>query len=298
MKSKNKGGVAVIVLCSILIVLGLVALIVSHIAGAVTVLGGVAGIIYGAKARQRYKADVQEEADKKTAFETAQKAIIENRAAKAEAFAAALDAIPRVEIVRAETPAKRRKEKYYCKLTNITARTDIQKLFPLVVVDVETTGLKPAGNDIIEIAAIKYAAPFEPESCFTTLCKARNPIPGDASAVNHITDSMVEDSPAFSEIAASLSSYIAGCNIVGQNVQFDTDFLYACGVDMPEKNYYDTCQLAQYADKDKYLQNYKLETLLKNYGIYRNDAHRALSDAYATGLLFEKVIQDKRSISN
>ena len=296
MKSKNKGGVAVIVLCSILILLGLVVLIVSPIAGAVAVLGGIAGIIYGVKARKRYKADVKADEEKKADFEAAQRAIVENRAAKAEAFSVALDAIPRVEVEKTEIPAKRRKDKFYPKFTNITVRTDIQKLFPLVVLDVETTGLKPAGNDIIEIAAIKYAVPFAPESCFTTLCKPRNPIPAAASDINHITDSMVEDAPAFSEIAASLSAYISGCNIVGQNVEFDTDFLYACGVDLPQTKYYDTCQLSRYVDKD--LPDHKMETLLKVYGIYRNDTHRALSDAYATGLLFEKIVQEKRSISD
>ena len=201
-------------------------------------------------------------------------------------------AIPRAEIVRGEGKVKRRQEKFYAKLSNITARTDIKGLFPLVVIDTETTGLKPGGNDIIEVSAIKYRSPFVPESCFTTLCKPRNPIPADATAINHIADDMVEDAPPFAEIAASFSEYIAGCSVVCQNVEFDTDFLYACGADLPDGKYFDTCQLARYVRKDLY--NYKLETLLNAYGIVRDEAHRSLSDAYATGLLFEKLVQEKR----
>ena len=230
---------------------------------------------------------------RRAAAEIARKEAAERRKQKAAEFAAALDAIPRIEVQRGEDFATRRKEKYYPKLSNITSRTDVQKLFPLVVLDVETTGLKPANNDIIEVSAIKYASPFVPESCFTSLCKPRRPIPAEATAINHITDNMVTNAPDFSEIAANLSEYIRDCNIVGQNVEFDTDFLYASGVDLPETRYFDTCQLARYVDKD--LPNYKLETLLNSYGIVRDTAHRSLSDAYATGLLFEKLVQEKRS---
>lgn len=293
MKSKNKGGVAMIVLCSILILLGLVVLIVSPVVGAIAVLGGIGGIIYGVKARKRYKVELKEAEEQKAAAEAERQRAAERRAQKIADFAATLDAIPRVDIEKAGAPAKRKQGKPYPKLANITARTDIQKLFPLVVVDVETTGLKPAGNDIIEVAAIKYSSPFVPESCFTTYCKPRNSIPAAASEVNHITDDMVEDAPTFQEIAASLSEYIKGCSVVGHNVEFDADFLFACGADLPETKYYDTLQLSRYVDKE--LPDHKLETVLRAYGILRNDAHRAISDAYATGLLFEKLVQEKRS---
>lgn len=293
MKSKNKGGVAMIVLCSILVLLGLVVLIVSPFVGAIAVLGGIGGIIYGVKARKRYKVELQEAEEQKAAAEAERQRAAERRAQKIADFAAALDTIPRVDIEKAEAPAKRKQGKPYPKLTNITARTDIQKLFPLVVVDVETTGLKPAGNDIIEVAVIKYSSPFAPESCFTTYCKPRNPIPAAASEVNHITDEMVEDAPTFQEIAASLSEYINGCNVVGHNVEFDADFLFACGADLPETKYYDTLQLSRNVNRE--LPDQKLETVLRAYGILRNDAHRAISDAYATGLLFEKLVQEKRS---
>lgn len=323
MKSKNKGGVAVIVLCSILIVLGLVALIVSPIAGAVAVLGGVAGIVYGAKARKRYKAELQTAEEKKKADEAAAREAAENRKAarkeKAEAFAAALDAIPRVDISTSTEKKNRRQptDMPPVSLSNITIRTHIDLLFPLVAIDTETTGTTPRGNDIIEVSAVRFENGFTPVSCFTTLCKARNPIPSAAAAVNHITDEMIADKPYFWEVSAAFSEYVKGCNILGHNLEFDRKFLFCSGCDMPEGvKYFDTLDLAKRVltcpsskkwdnelktkvTVDDYdVENYKLDTLCDYYGIYRNDAHRALSDAYATGLLFEKVIQDKRSISN
>lgn len=199
-------------------------------------------------------------------------------------------------------------------LSNITVRTNVDKLFPLVVIDTETTGTTPRGNDIIEVSAVRFESGFTPVSCFTTLCKARNPIPPAAAAINHITDEMIDDKPYFWEVAASLSEYLKGCNIVAHNMDFDRKFLFCCGCELPEDvKYFDTLDLAKRVltcpsskkwdneikakvlVDDYNVENYKLVTLCDYYGIYRNEAHRSLSDAYATGLLFEKIIRDKQS---
>lgn len=200
------------------------------------------------------------------------------------------------------------------KCTNITRSTNLEKLFPLVVVDTETTGVKPGGNDIIEISAIKFGPDFTPISCFTSLCKPRKPIPADATAINNITDEMVADAPPFALIASAFSEYIAGCNVVGHNLPFDLRFLYISGVELPPKaKYYDTLDLAkkvltkygskkynhktgEYEEVEEWdVYDYKLESLCDYYDIYRSDAHRSLSDTYATGLLFENLIDEKTS---
>lgn len=200
------------------------------------------------------------------------------------------------------------------KYSNITRSTNLAKLFPLVVVDTETTGVKPGGNDIIEVSAIKYGPDFVPISCFTALCKPRKPIPAEATEVNHITDEMVADAPPFALIASAFSEYIAGCNMVGHNLPFDLRFLYISGVELPPKaKYYDTLDLAKkvltkYGGKkynhktgeyeeveDWDVYDYKLDTLCEYYDVYRSGAHRSLSDSYATGLLFKNLIDDKTS---
>lgn len=345
MKSKNRGGIAIIILCSILILLSLVVLIISPVAGALGVLGGIAGIIYGAKARKRYKAEIQAAEEKRIAVEAAAKEAAAKRAAECAAkeaaekeaaerrekektereatrgessvqFALKLESIPRVEVATSSAKVNRRQptDMPPVSLSNITVRTHLDKLFPLVVIDTETTGTTPRGNDIIEVSAVRFENGFIPVSCFTTLCKARNPIPPAAAAVNHITDEMIADKPYFWEVAASLSEYLKGCNIVAHNMDFDRKFLFCCGCELPEDvKYFDTLDLAKRVltcpsskkwdneikakiPVDNYdVENYKLDTLCEYYGIYRNDAHRALSDAYATGLLFEKLVQEKRS---
>lgn len=192
----------------------------------------------------------------------------------------------------------------------------MEKLFPMVVLDTETTGIGAAKNEIVELSAIKLGPNFEIQSCFTTLINPCMAIPPRASKVHHITDEMVADAPTFPEIAQCFADYIAGCNIVGHNVKFDLEFLYAGGLELPEKSkYYDTLDLAkktliaegkkqydhymgEYVEAEGYdVENYKLTTLCDYYGIYRNDAHRSLSDCLATTKVMERLIEDKLSKS-
>lgn len=235
---------------------------------------------------------------------------------KQEEFSLELSKIPRAPVVQSSERTKRANmiSMPEIKCSNITRSTNMVKLFPLVVVDTETTGIKPGGNDIIEVSAIKYGPGFVPISCFSTLCKPRKPIPAEATEVNHITDEMVADAPPFALIASAFSEYIAGCNMVGHNLPFDLRFLYISGVELPPKaKYYDTLNLAkkvltkygskkynhktgEYEDVEDWdVFDYKLETLCEYYDIYRSDAHRSLSDTYATALLFKNLIADKTS---
>ncbi len=229
-------------------------------------------------------------------------------------FSEKVNSIPKVKIDISVKKAKRRPHSDIpeIRITNITRSTNIEKIFPLIVLDVETTGFRTSGNDIIEVSAIKYDVGFKPISCFTTFTKPRNPIPTESTKVNHITDDMVENSPPFSIVAEAFSEYISGCNFAGHNIKFDFEFLWVCGVEFSNKiRFFDTLDIAQkilikhgsqsydhrlgkYVKNEEYdVYDYKLETLCDYYGIYRNDTHRSLSDCYATGLLLKHLLEDK-----
>lgn len=268
---------------------------------------------YSAKERDKRLGQIQQKAEierRKQAEEERHNAYVAGRQA---AFAEDIDSIPRVDIEVSAKKATRQRvsDLGEIKFTNITQRTVIDNLFPLIVIDTETTGLTPSRDDIIEISAIRLEKGFQPISCFTTLLKPRGEIPEKASRVNNITDEMVADKPSFSQIADSFSDYISGCNILGHNLGFDLKFIYAWGATIPNKKFYDTLSLArltltssnrdvwnneekEYQSPDEYdVEDYKLTTLCDYYGIYRSDAHRSLSDCYATALLFENLINDK-----
>lgn len=230
-------------------------------------------------------------------------------------FDSRVNAIPRADISLSETPAQKQafSDMPEIKSRNITRATRLETLFPLVVLDVETTGLNKQRGEIIEVSAIKYSDGFVPVSCFSTLTKPKKPIPPDATAINNITDEMVSNSPAFSSVADSFSEFIRGCNVAGHNlITFDLPFLFINGVKLSDKvKYFDTLDLAkltltaegkqkydhrsgEYVDVDDYdVEDYKLETLCEHYYIFRSDAHRSLSDCYATGLVLQNLIEDK-----
>ena len=192
------------------------------------------------------------------------------------------------------------------KYSNITRTTNIDKLFPMVAIDTETTGLRKTER-IVEISALKIMPDFVLAERFSTLINPERHIPEEATKINGITDAMVADAPTFGEIVQSLQDFIAGCTVIGHNLQFDLDFLYCSGLKLSEKaKYIDTLDIAKKMLKQGSLYkssdfmnwdvtDYKLDTLCRYYGIYRPENHRAEADALATAALLEKLIIDKTS---
>ena len=242
------------------------------------------------------QARIAAEAKKRLDEETRERIHAEVEARKLQFFNE-LSAIPQVPTVIGE-PAKRQylKDMPEYGYSNVTAKTKLDKIFPLVVLDVETTGFTPSNNEIVEVSAIKFDVGMVPVSCFTTLCRPKNPIPAAASAVNHITDDMVADAPSFRQVAPALSEFISGCNLVGHNLEFDLRFIYVHGAEIPfDKRMYDTLEVAQSTIRRSDIGNHKLESLCSWYGIYRDNAHRSLSDCYATAKIFTRLIFDRTS---
>lgn len=214
-----------------------------------------------------------------------------------EQFESELQAIPRVDIPLSDpVPRHLLKDLPPYTFSNITRTTRLDSIFPLVFLDTETTGLYPSKSEIVEVSAIKFDQGMVPVSCFTTFCKPRKPIPEEATAINHITDDMVAGAPEFRQIAQALTEFLQGCNIAGHNLDFDLRFVFAHGADLPTgKRFYDTLDLAHLTISKGDIRNYKLDTLCSYYGISRKQAHRSLSDCYATSKVFTNLVFDKTS---
>lgn len=232
-------------------------------------------------------------------------------------FQEKIDAIPSSTVMLSTTKHKRQAVSELdelIKYTNITSKTNFDRIGNFVVIDTETTGLSATRDNIVEVAAIRFED-WTPTEKFHSLINPGKPIPNEASAINEITDDMVADAPTFSQIIDSLDSFIGKSNIIGHNLPFDLKFLYRNGYNFTtqKRHYYDTCEIAkktlkkpkmkwdkefeEYVVNDNYdydVDNYKLTTLCDHYKIRDNlFAHRALSDAFATGLLFQHLAQDK-----
>src|SRR5947209_7727828 len=98
---------------------------------------------------------------------------------------------------------------------------------PLTFVDVETTGVDPRRDRIVEIALMRLAPGRRPRKLMLRLNPER-PIPAAASAVHGIMDDHVARCPTFAERAEAIATCIDGSDLAGFGIaRFDLPFLVA-----------------------------------------------------------------------
>ncbi len=97
---------------------------------------------------------------------------------------------------------------------------------PLVFLDLETTGVNPASDRIIEVALVKV----RPDGGLETLVHRVNPgvpIPPASTRIHGITDADIADSPRFAQIAPGVLGFIGDADLAGFNVsRFDIPVLH------------------------------------------------------------------------
>ncbi len=96
---------------------------------------------------------------------------------------------------------------------------------PFMVIDVETTGLEPDEERIVEICAARVWPGERPEVVLDTLVDPERPV--TAGAIHGIRDADVVGAPRLGDLADTLLSLCAGHVVAGHNVRFDLRFLDA-----------------------------------------------------------------------
>ncbi len=96
---------------------------------------------------------------------------------------------------------------------------------PLAVVDIETTGLSPVNDRIVEISVVRIDPPGPPKLVFDTLINPVRKV--TATHIHRLTDSHVAAAPRFDQIADHLISVTSGCVLASYNAYFDMRFLNA-----------------------------------------------------------------------
>jgi len=158
-----------------------------------------------------------------------------------------------------------------------------------VAFDLETTGTNYDLDAIVEIAAVRIVD-GKPQESFHTLVNPGRPIPAAATNVNNITDDMVADAPAFSEVVSDFYKFAHGTELVAHNIDFDIKFMRFAAKPYGytfENRLHDTLSLAR--QKLKGLSNYKLETVAAHFGVDPGDKHRALSDTLTCAEVFMRI---------
>ena len=98
---------------------------------------------------------------------------------------------------------------------------------PLVVFDIESTGVNPMRDRIVELAVLKIMPDGTSQSTVRRV-NPEMPIPPGATAVHGISDADVADKPPFSVIAANFARYLDDCDLGGYNLlNFDVPLLQA-----------------------------------------------------------------------
>ncbi len=161
-----------------------------------------------------------------------------------------------------------------------------------IAFDLETTGIKPQKNMIIEIGAVLFDG-ADAVKTYGTLINPGVPIPPDASAVNGITDEMVADKPYVIDVLAEFSDFCGDLPLVAHNAPFDYKFLLEDvkrhRAMAPRGVILDTLPLVRKIFPG--LPNYKLGTLVRHFNFPSGIFHRAEEDSAYCGLLFAKIIQ-------
>ncbi len=159
-------------------------------------------------------------------------------------------------------------------------RDEDEKKIHYCVIDIETDGLNVYEHGIIEIGALCLDG--QEVSKFQTFIKHDRSLPPEIISLTGITNAILEKEgiPIIQAIEAFLS-FIGDSIIVGYNVEFDYKFLNQAlkklGLDPLKNKVYD---LKRFVKKEKkFLNNYKLDTVLQAYEIKEKVPHLALEDA-------------------
>lgn len=152
-----------------------------------------------------------------------------------------------------------------------------------VVIDIETTGLDPSYDEIIEIAALKINS-NEIVDKFETLIKPSEPLDEFIIGLTGITNEMLENSPKIQDVLSNFLNFIDNNILVGHNVNFDINFLYDYIMAIYNKpfnnDYIDTMRLTRKLTPE--LKHHRLKDMVKYFNIENFVAHRAMPDVLAT----------------
>lgn len=159
-----------------------------------------------------------------------------------------------------------------------------------VVLDLETTGLSPCEDKIIEIAAIKCIN-GEIVDRLETLINPERKILSHITGITGISNDMVSDAPVISEVINEVIDFLGDFTLVGHNISFDFRFIAKVAGDFGMRynaGGIDTLKLAKKHIKD--IGSRSLESLCEYFGI-ETIHHRAMADVMSTYEIFNRFLK-------
>lgn len=155
-----------------------------------------------------------------------------------------------------------------------------------VCFDIETTGLDPSEDKIIEIGALKVKDK-KIVGVFKEFINPGMALPPKIIEITKITDKMLENTRTEEDVILDFIKFVGDDIIIGHNISFDFSFVKCAAMEYGHsfnKFAIDTLDLCKRLHTE--LPSKSLENMCKYYGIRNDNAHRAYDDAKATAMLY------------
>ena len=163
------------------------------------------------------------------------------------------------------------------------------------VVDLETTGLDSEYDEILELAAIRVRN-NQVVDTYSQLVKPEEEIDEFIQRLTGITNEMIANAENIEITLPKFLAFVGDDILVGHNVNFDINFIYDNLMRLKNisfcSDYVDTMRISRHVLPE--MKHHRLKDLVKKFGIFHEQEHRALSDCRAT---FEVINNLKKLIS-
>jgi ATP-dependent DNA helicase DinG len=157
----------------------------------------------------------------------------------------------------------------------------------IVALDIETTGLDPQKDAIIEIGAVRFNN-NRIENEWETLINPGRKIPPFITQLTGISDHMVMEAPSIHDIVADFQHFVGDTSVLGHNVGFDLSFLRKQGL-FKLNDALDTYEIA--AVLLPTASRYGLSSLAQQLNIPLKANHRAMADARVTSEVYRSLYE-------
>lgn len=157
------------------------------------------------------------------------------------------------------------------------------------VIDLETTGLAPQWDSIIEISALKirngkitdkYSSLVNEEDVYV------NPF---ITQLTEITQQMIDSAPRIQDVLSLFFNFLGNDIVIGHNVNFDINFLYDNSMRILQKpftnNFIDTMRISRRLHPEE--RHHRLIDLCQRYSLDSTGAHRSLKDCQITNNVYD-----------
>lgn len=177
---------------------------------------------------------------------------------------------------------------------NETVQEIGKRISSYVALDLETTGLDPKQDRIIEIGAVKVVDELVTEE-FSAFVNPRMEIKEAITKLTGITEAMVKNAPPIEDTIGPILDFCGDFPILGHHIIFDYSFLKKAAVNKGlnfERTGVDTLSICRKFMPEGEKKN--LKSACAYFGIVPEGTHRALADAKAAHLLYRELLKSPR----